>query len=68
MDYDPLSRDGTRVGTGTGKPGFEHKIWNPGFKNQNPRTRVLEFFNKFRYSKVNMAKVRVLFSIDQLII
>ena len=45
-----LVRDGTRVGTGTGKPEFELKIWNPGFQNQNPRTRVLEFFYKFEYS------------------
>ena len=34
------TRDGTRVGTGTGKPEFELQIGNPGFQNQNPRTRV----------------------------
>ena len=36
------SRDGTRVGTGTGKPGFLHGFWNPGFQIQNPETRVLK--------------------------
>ena len=38
------TRDGTRVGTGTGKPEFLLKIQNPGFQNQNPRTRVLELY------------------------
>ena len=37
------ARDGTRVGTGTGKPGFSHGFWNPGFQIQNPETQVLRF-------------------------